>query len=297
MSAEVFTLAPYSSGRRETLEHGGFSTSYWIYGQDGDTPLLLVHGFRGDHHGLEFIANALVKYGNYRVIVSDLPGFGESIETNGRTHDLDLYCGWLGSFTRVMELNHFHLVGHSFGSIITSHAVARGAVKPQTLSLLNPICEPPLAGQNRLAASGAEFYYWLGTHLPEKLGNPLLKAGIITRITSEFMAKTKDKILRRFSNRQHDLYFSAFNSRRAVMEAYATSTSHHVAEVADQLELPVLTVVGENDDLGSVPAQEKLAIDITDCQMKLIPGVGHLVHYEAPVTTAHYIHEFVKEQV
>lgn len=295
MSAEVFTLAPFDSGRQDSVFHDGFSTSFWTYGQDGATPILLVHGFRGDHHGLEFIANALAQAGNYRVIVPDLPGFGQSKENSGRTHNLELYSDWLGSFAKALSLSNYHLVGHSFGSIITSHAVAQNTVKPSTLILINPICEPPLDGQNRLAASGAEFYYWLGAHLPEKIGNPLLKAGLITRITSEFMAKTSDKTLRRFINHQHELYFSTFNSRRAVMEAYSASTSLHVAEIAHQLHLPVLTIVGEKDDLGSVKAQENLAGLIEDCQMILIPNVGHLVHYEAPVTATRAIEGFIKE--
>jgi pimeloyl-ACP methyl ester carboxylesterase len=32
----------------------------------------MIHGFRGDHHGLQLFADALPEY---RVIIPDLPGF------------------------------------------------------------------------------------------------------------------------------------------------------------------------------------------------------------------------------
>ena len=39
--------------RREAAVLGG-TTAYWVYGpHDADTTVIAVHGFRGEHHGLE----------------------------------------------------------------------------------------------------------------------------------------------------------------------------------------------------------------------------------------------------
>lgn len=295
MREEVFETWPYPQGQQRHLEHGGFSTSYWVYGQDGAVPLLLIHGFRGDHHGLEFLAHALAQVGNFCLLVPDLPGFGATRAPAEREHTLDLYQEWLASFTESLHLEKIHLLGHSFGSIICSHAVAHQRVSPLTLTLINPICEPALSGQNRLAAHLAEFYYRAGATLPERAGRTLLALPLITRLTSEFMAKTQSKNLRRFIHRQHRLYFSAFSSRQALLEAYQASTNHHVAQVAKHIHCPTLSIIGEVDDLGSPSAQRMLARTIPNCQLETIPQVGHLIHYEAPQTAARHITRFIQE--
>lgn len=68
-------LARLPVSRRSEHLAGG-TTELWVYGPpDADTTIILVHGFRGDHHGLEPIVAQLPRY---RTILSDLPGFGES---------------------------------------------------------------------------------------------------------------------------------------------------------------------------------------------------------------------------
>ena len=70
-------------------------TRYWQYGKgmndgtfpEGSYPVLLVHGFRGDHHGLEIIANYLLKLiPNVSIISPDLPGFGRSADLPEKPH-------------------------------------------------------------------------------------------------------------------------------------------------------------------------------------------------------------------
>src|SRR5690606_28050137 len=99
--------------------------------------------------------------------------------------------------------------GHSFGSIVTSAAVAGGLETPQ-LILVNPIGAPALEGPKGVMTRLAVFYYAMGARLPEKLGTALLRNRAIVRIMSVTMAKTKDAELRRFIHDQHDTYFSLF---------------------------------------------------------------------------------------
>ena len=62
---------------RRTVELSRGTTAYWEYGDaDASTEtLLVVHGYRGDHHGLEPVIAFLE---GVRVISPDLPGFGET---------------------------------------------------------------------------------------------------------------------------------------------------------------------------------------------------------------------------
>ncbi|TJY70506.1 alpha/beta hydrolase [Arthrobacter sp. CAU 1506] len=251
----------------------------------------MVHGFRGDHHGLELVVDQLP---GYRVIAPDLPGFGESEPLAAGSHDVDGYIRFLDRLAGELGLGpQTYLLGHSFGSIVVSHYLAAHPGRFRAAILVNPISEPALQGPKAVASRLAGFYYWAGAKLPERLGFGLLRNRIIVRAMSIMMAKTRDPQLRSYIHAQHDAYFSAFANRRVVLEAFRASISADVAQVADRLDLPVLLIAGERDDIGSVPSQRKLAAAIPDARLEVIPAVGHLIHYETPAPAAAYIRNFI----
>ncbi|PZF59746.1 alpha/beta hydrolase [Curtobacterium sp. MCSS17_008] len=260
----------------------GRTTHYWEYGpDDAAETVLAVHGFRGDHHGLETIAAHLR---GVRVIVPDLPGFG--ISDPLPVSDIDGYVAWLTGLHRVLGLDRDTVVlGHSFGSIVTAAAVAAG-LATRLLVLVNPIAAPALQGPRALATGFAIGYYRAGAVLPRALGLGLLRNAAIVRAMSVAMLKSHDRELRRWVHDQHDRYFSAFADRTSVLEAFRTSVTHDVSEYADRIDAPVLLVAAEHDDITAVPEQRALAARLRDAELVIVPGVGHLVHYETPGAAA-----------
>lgn len=269
---------------------GGASTAYWVYGpEDAETTVIAVHGFRGEHHGLEPVLAYLPEV---RVIAPDLPGFGESAPLPGRTHDLDEYAGWLGDFASAVAPGAV-ILGHSFGSIVTAAAVAQGLRTPR-LILLNPIGAPALEGPKGLMTRLAVLYYALGARLPEKLGTALLRNRVIVRVMSITMAKTKDPELRRFIHDQHDTYFSRFSDRDVLRDAFVASVSHDVREYAPKIDVPTLLVAAENDDITPIEAERKLVTLFPDARLVEIAHVGHLIHYETPAEAAGAVRRFLR---
>jgi pimeloyl-ACP methyl ester carboxylesterase len=112
---------------------------------------------------------------------------------------------------------------------------------------------------------------------------------------SVFMAKTKDPGTRAYIHDQHARYFSAFAERRVVLEAFRASVSGTVRDSASALSGPVLLIAAELDDLGSVEGQRRLASMIRGSRLEILPGTGHLVHYEKPLEAAALISAFLKE--
>ncbi|MGN6200707.1 alpha/beta fold hydrolase [Humibacter sp.] len=285
--------------RKRSAQVDGSRTWFWEYGdQDAATTIVLVHGFRGDHHGLEPIAARLQEF---RVIVPDLPGFGDS-EPLEKTHDIDGYAAWLQGFLAVVApAGRFVLLGHSFGSIVVSAMLARQASddakgpRPDLVVLVNPIGAPALKGPRAVFTGLAIFYYWLGATLPERLGFGLLRNALIVRVMSEAMAKTKDRPLRRWIHDQHARYFSAFASRGVVLEAFRASVSHDVSEYASSIGVPVLLIAADRDDITPLQAQHRLQTLFPDASLHVVHGVGHLVHYEAPDDAADSIRGFLAE--
>ncbi|MFF1878878.1 alpha/beta fold hydrolase [Leifsonia sp. NPDC058230] len=277
----------------------GGVTRYWDYGDlHADTTIVVVHGFRGDHHGLEPVVANLH---GVRVISPDLPGFGASDPLGEVAHDIDGYASWLRAFVRGLGIEgRFVILGHSFGSIVVSAALAArdaadapAPLEPSAVILVNPIGAPALEGPRGVFTRLAIFYYWAASVLPERLGYWLLRNGLIVRVMSMTMAKTKRKALRRWIHDQHDRYFSAFSDRRVVLEAFRASVSHNVAEYAPLIPEPTLLVAAEKDDITPVSAQRRLQTLFPDARLVVIPGVGHLIHYETPAEAARAIEEFL----
>lgn len=258
-------------------------------------PVFMVHGFRGDHHGLLRIVEALPRH---RVLVPDLPGFGSAEPLPG-THDVDAYAGFVRAALEggVPGLGpDTVLLGHSFGSIIASRVAAENPGLISELILVNPICEPALEGPKAIASKAAELYYLAAARLPERLGMALLQHPAIVRGMSIFMAKTRDPGLRRWIHGQHRSYFSAFANRNVVLDAFRASISSTVRDSAAGLSMPVLLIAAERDDLGSLAGQQKLAELIPDAELHVLPDVGHLVHYEAPDEAAALMTDFLERR-
>lgn len=283
-------LASIPVGRREA-EVLGSTTAYWVYGPEGDgIPIVLaVHGFRGEHHGLEPVISYLR---DVRVISPDLPGFGETPPIPDRDHDLALYSDWLGEFARTVAPEAV-ILGHSFGSIVTAAAVA-GGLKTPRLILINPIGAPALEGPKGMLTRLAVFYYWLGARLPRRLGTLLLRSPIVVRIMSIAMVKTKNPALRRFVHAQHDTYFSRFADREVLHDAFVASVSHDVREFAGHIDTPTLLIAAQRDDITPIEAERRLATMFSDAVLVEIADVGHLIHYETPAEAAGAIRRFLR---
>lgn len=252
----------------------------------------MVHGFRGDHHGLEQVVAHL---DGFHIVCPDLPGFGES-EPLTAPHDIDGYSNWLNDFVGAMRLPQPPvLFGHSFGSIVVSAALARTPLRATRIILVNPIAAPALEGPRGVLTRLAMFYYNAGAWLPEPLGFALLRNRAIVRVMSITMTKTKDRGLRRWIHNQHDLYFGAFSNRDVVLEAFRASVEHDVSEYAGAIENRTLLIAAEQDDIAPIGAQHRLVRLFPDARLQVIQGAGHLVHFEAPAQAAEHARNFLAD--
>ncbi|MFL4474164.1 alpha/beta fold hydrolase [Paeniglutamicibacter sp. MACA_103] len=293
----------------------GARVSTWTYPAVGPCRgvILAVHGFRGDHHGLARIVDRLP---GFTIIVPDLPGFGDSTPFAGESippsgvsapgapvadtaaaaprHDVAGYGEVIGALRGQLSLGpDTILLGHSFGTIVAATYLSRHPGAFAQLVLINPICEPALEGSQAAMSRAAGAYYAAGERLPAPLGEALLRSRFITDVMSLAMLKSRDPKMRAYVFDQHRRYFSRFTSRSTLREAYASSITATVRDVAARINEPVLLVIGEQDELGSVKAQRSLARTFPRARMRVIGDVGHLIHYEKADEAASLIEEFL----
>lgn len=294
------TLLAQARPQARTVSVLGSRTRLWEYNRATEsaapapvpeTVLVLVHGFRGDHHGLEPVVAHLP---GLRIVSPDLPGFGDSEPLHGIRHDIDGYAAWLRAF--LIELapsGRVVILGHSFGSIVVAAAVA-GGLPADEVVLVNPIAAPALKGPRGVLTRLAMFYYWAADALPERLGFALLRNRAIVRVMSVAMAKTHDPALRGWIHNQHDRYFSAFADRRVVLEAFRASVENDVSSYARRITQPTLLIAADKDDITPLRAQYNLQTLFPAAQLEVIKNVGHLIHYETPLAAATALTDFLE---
>lgn len=258
-------------------------------GPPGAKQLLAVHGFRGDHHGLELIVDGLAAY---EVWVPDLPGFGVSGAMPAGEHSVQHYADIINQVARCM--NAPTLLGHSFGSVIAAAAVATQPVGYPHLVLLNPIAKPALqAGSpvDRIATWVTDGFYRVCAALPTRLGRRLLGNAVIVWATGAFMTKTDDIRILAYTHDQHQAYFSGFDSPSSLLQAYRASITHTVADFAPHLSLPVTMIGGAADELSSpddIAALADLMVS-DDVETYVLEHTGHLMHYERSSAVALFV--------
>ncbi|PRY70466.1 pimeloyl-ACP methyl ester carboxylesterase [Glaciihabitans tibetensis] len=286
--ASLLAEVPLREGEVSVL---GSHTRYWDYGPvDAAVTVIAVHGFRGEHHGLDPIVAHLR---GIRVLSPDLPGFGESTPMTGAEHSIAGYSSWLRGFVEALHLaDQPVILGHSFGSIVTSAAVADGLQTPR-LILINPIAAPALSGPKAVLTWLTVQYYRVAAALPERVGYALLSNWLIVRFTSVVMVTTKDPALRRWIHSQHQTYFSRFSDRATVLAGFDASVTSDVSMAAGRIAVPTLLIAADHDPITSVRALHRLAGLFADARLVMFEDVGHLIHYERPLEAATEIVAFL----
>lgn len=247
------------------------ATATWTLG-DGGPRVLMIHGFRGDHHGLLGVAGAMPEA---RFVLPDLPGFGKTKPLD-KAHNLEFYGYWLKDFVR--SAGEFDaILAHSFGTLVLAKALDLG-LEPERVLLQNPITTKQRPG---LISKVANTYYELGS----KPGSNLLRSQLVVRGMSMALATTPNPAVRRFIHRQHANYFSTFADNQALYEGYQAASSSSVLDYAELLPNRLRIVAGERDIVAPLPGQRQLAA-VTGSSLRIIPRTGHLTHYETPAEVA-----------
>jgi len=282
-----------SRANRYTVDIDGNLSVYFEYPSTGDSDktIVMIHGYRGNHRGLQAIAAGLT---NYRVIIPDLPGFGESLPLK-TIHSVQAYSDWLHKFLGALDLeNKAHLMGHSFGSLVVGFYATQHA--PRSVSLVNPVSSPALEGQRAALTNLTKLYYSLASALPKAIGQWLLRTKIAVMVMSVVMAKTNQRDLRRWIHNQHLSNFSDFATVEVATEGYEASISTDLSKLASSISAPVLVVAATLDDITDIDSQRRVSKLYSNSTYREIQGVGHLVHYEAPDQAARFITEFLDAQ-
>ena len=101
---------------QKNIDIGEWKIEY-LEGGQGDV-LVLLHGFGGNKDNWTRIAKFLTPH--FRVIIPDLPGFGESTKNFEAEYNYTAQVDRIHKFLSALDINAFHLGGNSMGGTIAS---------------------------------------------------------------------------------------------------------------------------------------------------------------------------------
>lgn len=240
----------------------------YLEGGSGSEVLVLVHGFGGDKDNFTRIAAHLVPH--YRVIIPDLPGFGDARRDMGEPHDMAAQVANLRRFLAQLNVQRFHLGGNSMGGFVASEYAARHPEQVASLWLLAPtgtdasldvpyFHEYARSGQMPLLVRSVADYQAL---LDACMARPpflpyCLKHEMARRAVADYPLHVK------------------------IMQALTTSP-----RLAGPINVPALIVWGKQDRMLNPKAAAVMHALMPGSQVVLMDGIGHLPMVEAPRETA-----------
>ena len=244
--------------------------------------IILLHGLRGDHHGLQEVAEMLEKKG-FDVVNPDLPGYGKADSLSKKT--LDSYSKWIDGLVDAQKEKPF-IVAHSMGSIIASHYLATHPDKTQSKAVfISPIFRSDFKQKSsnvRCALTNAAPHL-----LPPRPRLGLMRSKLASFCISHYL--TSDKKQSKKIDEMHYKYSGNVNSGNGLLEDIKISMKEQTVPVN---KMDILYIMGEKDRLTPAKLAKERATK-NGANYIEVAGVGHLINYENPEAVVKAISDYL----
>ena len=255
-------MTDFSGAPLRTVEVLGRTVAWSVTGA-GPEPVVLVHGFGGDHLGWLLVQPQLAPVATTHAI--DLPGHGASSKDVG-PGDPAFFAEVVLGFMDALGLASAHLVGHSMGGGV---CIAAALARPDRIRSLTLLAPATLGSHANVAFVEA----FIALDRPEQV-RPLL---------AQVFADPK------IISRQVEDLVTAYKRTPGVTEALRTiadalfrrdgTPKVTYRDRLGGLPMPVRLVWGEADRIVPVEAADGLPTNVV---VTRVPAIGHAPHIEAP---------------
>jgi pimeloyl-ACP methyl ester carboxylesterase len=231
----------------------GIKTNYQTFGEG--KPFVILHGWGSNSTRWEVVAEEISKQG-FKVIVPDLPGFGES-GTLPMAWNMNNYTKWVEDFVEELRLGDFYLMGHSFGGALACKLSIR---YPQEVIKLFLVAA----------------------------------ASVRKKTTQKSALKNIAKIVKIFDFVPgYNLFRKAFYKfviRRSdypyvtdqMKETFKNVISEDLSQFTGFIRTPTIIIWGEKDKSTPMEDAQFLNSRIKNSKLVIIPGAGHALNKEYP---------------
>jgi 3-oxoadipate enol-lactonase len=237
-------------------------------------PLVLLHSLLSDRASFDRIVPELAK--SFRVIVPELPGFGESQPVSGGL--AAVADRMAGAVNDCADGDDVIVLGNGYGGFVALQMAIRHPNIAAKLILSDCGAAFPEAGReafrNMAAASTAR-----GLSAITDVAMRRLFAPEFQQANPDLMRDRREAFLRT----NPDVF-------RAACDALAELD---LRPQLGQVKVPVLVLVGEQDEATPPPMSHEIAAGLPQARLKIIPGCAHVPQLQAPSTFLAAIGDFL----
>jgi pimeloyl-ACP methyl ester carboxylesterase len=256
-------------------------------GVGGGPPVVLLHGntVMLDDWIVSGVFDLVAR--SRRVVAFDRPGFGYSERPRDRSWTPAAQANWLRRACRRLSVKRPVVVGHSWGTLV---ALAWALQAPQEVAGL-------------VLVSG---YYYPSTRLDAALVTPatvpvlgdLLNHTVSPPLTHCTLPGTLRTMFapRRVPDRFRDVFPKALIPRPKQIRAMSQEGANMVRAAAalrrhyGGFSCPSVVITGDADRVVDPEDQSiRLAHELKDAELRIVPGAGHMVHHAVPLEVAEAI--------
>lgn len=264
---------------KKTLSIEGFDIVY-LEGGFGD-PMVLLHGFGSSKDNWLRFAKHFTS--DYRVIIPDLPGFGESSKPQSASYAYNEQVKRLNGLMAKLGVQSVHLAGSSMGGTIAAVYAAQHPDQVKTLALYDAagIASPVRSerelmierGDNVFIVRDAKDYKRL---LDMNFSTPLELPSVIVK----YLARESIK---------------AAPLQKQIYDEITATDSGAFLETLNKIQAPTLVVWGDSDKILHISAMPIFVENIQNAKSAVIKESGHLPMMEKPAESAALYKDFLDE--
>lgn len=241
-------------------------------GRTGARPLVLLHGYSDSAQSFDLLTPLL--HDDFDLLAVDQRGHGDAPHPDDGCTVAELAADVVAVLDRA-GLGRATLVGHSMGSLVARAVAAHHPERVDALVLLGPL---PATPNDAMAWLRAEVHGF-GDEPPVEWVRDFQTSTSGPAVPDDFLESVVAASLR-----------MPGRVWRAVADALATTDDS--AELA-AIHAPTLLLWGERDEVSTLDEQQALATAIPVATLRVLPGVGHAPHWEAPAVVAEAVRAFL----
>jgi pimeloyl-ACP methyl ester carboxylesterase len=247
---------PTAAFKEDRVEADGFRLRYWTSGPS--QPVGVVVMLEGITWGLSKLRDALAQ--TYRVIVLELPGFGES-PVNTRSQSVQELAHTVALAVAKVVPENYTLIGTSFGANVALWQTLLSPDQVEALVLIAPTTLLPMASP--LADTPEEMTKRLLAH-PEKAQSlPSLDAAVVAK---------EQALVQRLTSGVHD-----------------TEAERRLGEIP----CATLVIFGSEDKLVAPEAPRIYRERIPNSNLAFVYDAGHFIEAERPEALVNAVADYV----
>lgn len=233
--------------------------------RDAVGTLTFIHGASSSS---EIWSDDILPTGEYRALMLDLPGHGQSDPPGRRT--IAHYAAVVEDFMRSLGLSKPILVGHSMGSAIALMIAQRALVPARGLILMGASARMPVSP---VVLSGA-------VSDMERVASFVVEHGCISA-SEEWRDAIRREVIATGGSTSYGDYMAC---NRFDLRSYVST-----------IDVPALIMAGRQDNLTPLRFSESLARELPRARLSVLEDTGHYAMIEKPEAVRQLMSAFLRQ--